>query len=91
MKRVIFDIILFILIFISPWWISSLLLIIGIFLFNDFYEFLVGAIIIYSLFSIQGNTFLSSPLFFSICIVSIFIFIKFIKNNIILYKNDFSI
>ena len=78
MKRVIFDIALFLSAFIFPWWISILLLFIGIFLFKNFYEFIVDSLIIYSLYFVQGDTLFSSPLFFSVSTVSLFILINFI-------------
>lgn len=90
MKRVIFDIILFTSIFIFPWWISVLLLFLGIFVFNNFYEFIVASVIIYSLYAIPGDRIISSPIFFSSFIVILYIVIGYIKNNIILYKDEIS-
>jgi hypothetical protein len=86
MKRVIFDIILFISVFIFPWWISFLFLLIGIFAFKNFYEFIIADVIIYSLYSIPGDRLITSPIFFSLVIIILYITIQIIKNNIILYK-----
>lgn len=86
MKRVIFDLVLFILVFISPWWVSVLLLFIGIFAFDNFYEFIVASVIIYSLYSIPSDRLISSPIFFSSVIIILYIIIQSIQNNIILYK-----
>lgn len=86
MKRVIFDVVLFILVFISPWWVSVLLLFIGIFAFGNFYEFIVASVIIYSLYSIPSDRLISSPIFFSLIIIILYIIIQSIRNNIILYK-----
>lgn len=85
-KRVIFDVILFISVFIFPWWIIVILIFIGIFVFKNFYEFIITAVIIYSLYALPGNRIISSPVFFSSSIIILFIFIQIIKNNIILYQ-----
>jgi len=86
MKRVIFDSILFISVFIFPWWISIPLIFIGIFLFSNFYEFIVASVIIYSLYAIVGERLISSPIFFSLATIILYIIIQIIRNNIILYK-----
>lgn len=86
MKRVIFDMVLFISIYIFPWWISLPLVFIGIFIFNNFYEFIIANVIIYSLYAIVGDRLISSPVFFSLLIISLYILIQIIRDNIILYK-----
>ncbi len=86
MRRVIFDLAIFILLFIAPWWISLVLLFIGIFIFSDYYEFIVGLLIIYSVYSIPGNEIFHSPIFFSAVTIVIYALIQLLKNNIILYK-----
>lgn len=86
MKRVIFDVVLFISVFVFPWWISVLLLFVGIFIFNNFYEFIIASVIIYSLYAIPGDRIISSPVFFSSVLIILYLIIEYIKNNIILYK-----
>ncbi|HEY5588512.1 MAG TPA: hypothetical protein VIK86_06105 [Candidatus Paceibacterota bacterium] len=86
MKRVIFDIILFISIFVLPWWVSVLLMLAGMFIFNNFYEFLVASVIIYSLFATKGDRIISSSVYFPLIIIVCYISIQVIKNNMILYK-----
>jgi hypothetical protein len=86
MKRVIFDIILFASIFILPWWISVLLAFMGIFLFNNFYEFIFSGVVVYSLFSLPSDRLIASPIFFSLSVVILYIIFQIIRNNIILYK-----
>jgi len=85
-KRVVFDLVLFISVFIFPWWISGLLLLAGIFIFDKFYEFIVASVIIYALYSTVGNGLISSSIFFSLVIIIIYIIIQLIRNNIILYN-----
>ena len=86
MKRVIFDAVLFISVFIFPWWISVFLMLAGIFIFNNFYEFIVASIVIYSLHAVPGAMLISSPAFFSLIIIISYIIFQTIKDNIILYK-----
>lgn len=86
MKRFVFDLILFILIFICPWWVGAFFLFIGLFVFYNFYEFIIFSVIIYSLYSVNSDSFLSSPLFFSLIITLSYFVIESIKNNLILYK-----
>lgn len=86
MKRVIFDIILFISIFVFPWWITSLLLLAGLFIFDNFYEFLVASVITFSLYSVPSGRIISSPVYFPVIIFIFFIVIQSVKNNMILYQ-----
>jgi hypothetical protein len=86
MKRVIFDIFLLISLYIFPWWISILLLFIGIFVFDNFYEFIVSNIIMYSMYATKSDRIISSSVFFPLIIIISYILIQFIKSNIILYK-----
>ncbi len=86
MKRVIFDIILLVSIYIFPWWVSILLVLIGVFIFDNFYEFLVSSVIVYSMYATKGDRIISSSVFFPLIIIISYISIQSIKNNIILYK-----
>lgn len=86
MKRAIFDLVLFVSIFIFPWWVSILLLFVGIFVFNNFYEFIIANVIIYYLYSVPSTRLISSPIFFSSVIIILYIMIQFIRDNIIFYK-----
>lgn len=87
-KRVVFDIIFFLSIFIFPWWVSILLSFLGIFLFKNFYEFIIINTIIYLLYSVPNNRLIASPIFFSSTIILSFLLIEFIKSNIILYRKN---
>lgn len=86
MKRAIFDIILFIFLFIFPWWVIVPIAFIGMFIFKNFYEFIVSVLIIYSLYSVPRNGVLNSAVFFFTIVFFIFIIVQYLKNNIILYK-----
>lgn len=87
-KRIIFDLILFVLLFILPWWISIFLLFIGFFIFKNFYEFILGFIILFELNSLsltKNNIYYL--IIFSLLINILFFILKSIKSKIILYKN----
>jgi len=86
MKRVIFDLILFVSIFIFPWWVSLFFVLVGIFLFDNFYEFIISGVVIYFLYATKSGQLISSPLFFSTATIISYIIIQLIRNNIILYK-----
>lgn len=85
-KRIVFDVILFISIFAFSWWISVILLLIGIFVFDNFYEFIIANVIIYSLFSVPSDRLISSPVFISLLITILYIIIQTIRNNTVFYK-----
>lgn len=88
MKRVVFDVLLFISIFIFPWWVSLCMILVGIFIFNNFYEFIITFVALYSLYSVQDGRLVSSPVFFSLVLSVAYLVVEVIKKNIILYKNE---
>jgi hypothetical protein len=85
-KRVIFDIVLFVSVLIFPWWISIFMLFVGIFIFDRYYEFILFGLIIFSLYSIPTPRIISSPIFFSSIVVFLYILIQHTRSNMILYK-----
>jgi hypothetical protein len=90
MKRVIFDIILFLSLFILPWWVGVVFALVGIFVFKNYIEFIISGIIIYALYIIAGRGLINSPIYFSASILIIYFGIQMFRRKIILYKNDFS-
>ncbi len=88
MKRVIFDAVMILAVFLLPWWIPVILALVGIFLFVQFYEFLGVGIVMYALYAIPSTRFISSPVWFPFIISVIYIAIQFSKRYIILYKNE---
>lgn len=88
MKRVIFDLALFLSLFILPWWFTVAIAFTGLFLFKQFCEFIVISLIFYSLFSYSSGRIIASPLWYPLIICSLFIFIQYVKGNMILYKNE---
>lgn len=88
MKRVFFDILLCLAVFLLPWWATLILSIIGLFLFTKFYEFLVFSIIIYLLSSVPTPTFINSSFFVYLSIIIFYLLVQYLRSRIILYKNE---
>jgi len=86
MKRAIFDIVLFLSLFILPWWVGTILVFIGIFLFKNFYEFIISGIIIYALYIVSGSGLITSPVSFSAILIILYIGIQILRRKIILYQ-----
>lgn len=86
MKRLIFDIILFLSVLVFPWWISAPLMFIGIFLFKNFYEFIISCVVIYVIYSHPNGSMISSPVFFALFTMSLYLTTQVIRKNIIFYK-----
>lgn len=88
MKRIIFDLALFLSLFLLPWWITAILAFSGMFIFRQFYEFIIVSLIIYSLFSYSSDRIIASSLWYTLIICSLFIIVQYVKGNMILYKNE---
>lgn len=88
MKRFFFDLTLFLSLFLLPWWVTLALAIAGIFLFRQFYEFIIISVISYSVFSYQSDRVIASPLWYPLIICGFYIFIQYVKTRMILYKNE---
>ena len=88
MKRVIFDILLIIFIFILPWWAGVILALIGIFLFDKFYEFIITLIIMSSLYMIEGTVKTSTIILWAISINAIYFGIQILKSRISFYQSN---
>ncbi len=86
MKRFLFDVVLFISVFVMPWWVTTVILFIGIFKFQNFYEFIIAPTIMYSLFRTESTLLISSPYFVFSIIFVLYIGIDYLKSNMIVYK-----
>lgn len=67
-----------------PWWVTLILAFVGIFIFNNFYEFIVSFVIMYSIYMIPGVKI--TPFWFSLIISTLYLGIQGIRHYIILYK-----
>jgi len=86
MKRIIFDIALFLSIFIMPWWITIPLAIVGLFLFKNFYEFIFIGAMMYAIFRVPSPRIIASPFWYGLIMVILFFGIQKLKKIIILYR-----
>ncbi len=89
MKRGIFDIILFLSLFILPWWVGAILAMVGIFVFKKYYEFIISGMIIYSIFTIPGSGLLTSSISFFALLIILYQGIQILRRRIILYDSSF--
>ncbi len=85
-KRIVFDVVILLSIFLTPWWVTLPLFIFGLFVFDNFYEFIIYGIIMYSMYSPDGGRIISSEIFYPIIILGFYFFVDLLKNYIILYK-----
>lgn len=88
MKRIIFDLALFLSILLFPWWVTAIFAFSGLFLFKQFYEFIIVNLIVYSLFSYPSGRVIASPLWYPLIVCAFFIVIQYVKSRMILYKNE---
>lgn len=88
MKRVFFDILLFIFIFLFPWWVTIIWAIVGLFLFKNFYEFLASSVIVYILSTVKGDSVFDKSFIIYSVIILFYLFVQYLRKNIILYKNE---
>ncbi len=88
MKRLFFDILLFLSIFLLPWWYTAILAMVGLFVFMNFYEFLATGIIIFILSTVPNLSIISSSTLFYLSIGVFYLLIQSLKDRIILYKNN---
>jgi len=89
MKRVIFDAILFAFVFLLPWWATLILAVVGLFVFANFYEFLIASIIVIVIFS-NKEIFQWTIPYMEIPVIVFYFVVQFFRKHIILYKNEIS-
>lgn len=64
------------------------LVFVGIFMWKNFYEFILIWVIMYSLFAIPDNRFISNPVWFSLMIGLVYVGIQTFRRSMIIYKNE---
>lgn len=84
--RIIFSIALFFFIFIMPWWLSLAFLCAGIFVFSNFYESLVFALVLDGFYGVPGAGFFGLNTFFISIIGAVFIVSIFLKTRLRFYQ-----
>lgn len=88
MQRFFFDFVLFISVFVFPWWLSVAITFFGLFVYKNFYEFILAFAILYSIYTVPANTILTSKLWFPVIVSIIFISAQYLRRYIVLYKNE---
>ncbi|MFA7315364.1 MAG: hypothetical protein WC059_00990 [Candidatus Paceibacterota bacterium] len=90
MKRVLFDFLLFLSVFLFPWWVTLILVCIGLFLFPTFYEFLIASVVMYALFvsPLESVRWFAHPLWFSILVIGFYLGVQSAQRLIIFYKSS---
>lgn len=86
MKRVFFDVLLVLCLFLVPWWAGFLLSVIGIFLFKNFYEFLLYGVFVYATYGFASDRLISGRLWLPAILLIIFFLIVKLKKIIIFYR-----
>lgn len=86
MNRVIFDIFLFLSVFLLPWWVVLILSLVGIFIFDQYYESVVAMILLQVLYSGLGSRVISSTFYYPLIIIIVYYLLTVLK-KFILIKN----
>lgn len=84
--RIVTNCILFILIFIAPWWFSLALVCIGLFFFESFYESVFFGLLLDGYQGVTGLTFFGLNIFFTVFVAVIFIVSIFLKTRLTFYS-----
>lgn len=84
--RIICDVIFFLLIFVSPWWQSVVLVAAGIFVFRNFYEALLFGVLLDSFHGVTGATFFGLNSLFTIGFGLVIIISLLLKTRLRFYK-----
>ncbi|MBI2046222.1 MAG: hypothetical protein HYT28_02285 [Parcubacteria group bacterium] len=83
--RISFDIVLFISLFIAPWWVSLIIALGGVFFFNHFYEIIVAGIIMDIVYGSPEASFLDFPFISGVAALLFFVGGEYIKKRMIFY------
>lgn len=83
MKRSIFDVCLLLGVFLLPWWVVLVLCLLGIFLFNNFYESIVIFLLNYAVYGQANNGLFASNVYLPIILIIVFILMRAFKRQFI--------
>jgi hypothetical protein len=83
--RVVFDIVLFLSLFIVPWWLSLSVALVGVFFFSRFYEIIIAGVVVDILYGVPQASFFGFQYISSIVTVLFFIGGEYIKKRMIFY------
>ena len=83
--RIIFDSILFISLFIAPWWASFMLAFAGIFFFTNFYEIILAGLIMDIVYGAGSSGVFDVPFISTLAGVLLFTGGSFVKKRLVFY------
>lgn len=83
--RILFDSILFLSLFVAPWWVSSILALAGIFFFGNFYEIIAAGYIVDLVYGSGNGTFADVPFVSTLAAGLLFAGGSFIKKRLVFY------
>ncbi|MBI5005325.1 MAG: hypothetical protein HZC03_01845 [Candidatus Lloydbacteria bacterium] len=83
--RIIFDSILFISLFIVPWWASFIFALAGVFFFADFYEIVLAGFIVDMLYDGGNSAFFGTRFLSTLVGLLLFAGGSFIKKRLVFY------
>lgn len=86
MKRIVYDICIFLGIFLLPWWAVFALCLLGIFLFNNFYEFIFVFLLNYAVYGNSSHGLLASNIYLPLILILVFFIVRALKRQFIFYK-----
>jgi hypothetical protein len=87
MKRIAYDLLILLAVFLTPWWAVLILIVGGIFIFDKFLEAPITAIIFAGMYGIVD---IDHPLgagLYALSVGLIFLLLSFIKRFIVVYKD----
>lgn len=85
-QRILLDIVIVLSVFYLPWWISAILVAIGAFFFDKFYEIFFIGLLLDILYGVKTEKFYGVWFIFTVVFTLIYIIIKYFKKNIRSYK-----
>lgn len=83
--RIAFNVLTFILIFVSPWWLALLSVFVGILLFTNFYEGFLFGYILDLFYGTPGETFYGTNLLYVFSVALFMLIALFLKKRLRFY------
>lgn len=87
MWRIIFDFILYVSVFLFPWWFALILAIVGLLLFRSFYEIIFLGIVIDSLYNASTHRFYGLEFIVTFISIILFTIIEMLKRRVRIHRN----
>ena len=85
MHRIIYNLIAFVCIFFFPWWVVLVLAIVGIFLFNNYYEAVIFGALLDATYSNATYLTLWSSIFHTLIFAGVFAVLHTVKRRMFMY------